>query len=204
MRLLIFLTVFVVSSSFAQSKFQAFKTLSTPEKCWVVFHPFKAKKAYRVTREVLRITDSIVGLQILDKDLNGGLADAFKHSYWMARLTQEIGKKPALRLGKAHEKGNYKAFKKGKPEDGALPDKPGSDMDLFNNKIGAEIGEKFANANPEILQNQIIKAIESGRMRILKKDQKGRFLSCNGQVIDPGLIKGKWENDKCLVKTSAN
>ena len=43
-------------------------------------------------------------------DNNGGALDAFKHAFWMARLTQGIGHRASLSLGKAHEKGNYKAF----------------------------------------------------------------------------------------------
>ena len=73
---------------------------------------------------------------VVGKDNNGGKLDAFKHSYWMARLTQGIGKRAAFRLGKAHEKGNYQTYQRRRLEDGLLPDKPSTDMDLYNNNIG--------------------------------------------------------------------
>jgi hypothetical protein len=178
-----------------------FFKLSTPEKCWVIFHPFKAGRALKITREALRVTDSIKKAGDLDNDINGGKADAFKHSYWLARLTQEIGKNAALKLGRAHEKGNYQSYKKVKKEDGFLPDKPSSDMDLFNNKRGAEIGESSVGLSPESVAKLIIRNIKNGKMKILKKDKKGRFLNCKGEVIPASALKGKWDNEKCLVSS---
>jgi len=35
---------------------QKFKNLSCPEKWWVIFHPFVAKKAQRITKEARLIT----------------------------------------------------------------------------------------------------------------------------------------------------
>ena len=35
----------------------------------------------------------------------------------------------------------YKSYKKGRHEDGNLPDKISSDMDLFNNRVGVQIGQ---------------------------------------------------------------
>ena len=61
----------------------------------------------------------------------------------MARLTQGIGRRAAYSLGKAHEKGNYQTFKNRQLEDGILPDKPSSEMDLYNNQIGISIGKRF-------------------------------------------------------------
>ena len=46
----------------------------------------------------------------------------------------------AYRLGKAHEKGNYLDYKKHRLEEGSIPDKISSDMDLCNNLKGIEIG----------------------------------------------------------------
>ena len=131
---------FLLLTSCSSTIKTSYGKLSSAEKTWVVFHGFKAKKAYDISLEAERVTDSIKKKRIIGTDISGGKLDAFKHSYWMARLTQEIGHKRAKRLGTAHEKGNYKAFKKGKEEDGDVPDKISSDMDFFNNEVGIEIG----------------------------------------------------------------
>ena len=49
--------------------------------------------------------------------------------------------------------------------------------------------------------NALIEMIESGELRILKKEN-ATFLTCNGQVITDEELKGKWVNDKCLVPSN--
>lgn len=178
--------------------------LSKPEKWWAICHIFIASKAYNLTKESLQITDSIFSIGILDKDKQGGQMDAFKHAYWMASLSQEIKWRKVYKLGKAHEKGNYLTFKKGiKLGKENLPDKRSSDMDLWNNDIGIEIGKKNKELSLEELQQLIITAILSGEMRILNKDIKGNFLDCKNQIIPKDELKGKWENEKCLLPSNA-
>ena len=194
-------TLFLLMSlhSFAQSNVKSFFELSSPERCWVICHPFKAKKALKISNETLIVTDSIANVKRLDKDLNGSRIDAFKHSYWMARLTQDIGKKKALKLGKAHEKGNYRTFKKNQLEDGFHPDKPSSEMDLFNNEIGAQVGSERPDYQKDELIELIITEIDQGKMKVLKKDPSGNFLSCDGLIIPDETLFGKWDNNKCLI-----
>lgn len=191
--------LFISLNGYSQSIFSIFFDLSSPEKCWVVFHPFKAKKAYQVSKEVLKITDSIRNQNSIGKDINGGKLDAFKHSFWIAKLSEEIGKKSALSLGEAHEKGNYQTYKKDQKEDGYVPDKISSEMDLYNNNIGA----KIAAENNHSIQNDLVKIIldeiNLGKMKILKKDTLGNFLTCEGVIIPKDSLKGKWENNKCLI-----
>ena len=193
-----FLLLFSINS-FAQTNIESFSKLSSPEKWWVVFHPFKAKKAMKISKDAIQVTDSIKQTLLLDKDKNGGKLDAFKHSFWMARLSQKIGKNAALSLGIAHEKGNYKTYKKGKLEDGLLPDKPSSEMDLFNNKVGVKIGSENNFSSREKITEIVISEIKNGKMKIIKKDNQGNFLTCDGKIISKELIKGNWENDKCLI-----
>lgn len=196
------LLVFLLGSiTNAQSTKSRFSRLSGPEKCWVIWHPFKAKTALNISLDAIRKTDSLDRDGIIGHDRNGGKLDAFKHSYWMAVMSRQIGEKSALKLGKAHEKGNYKTFKKGKLEDGFLPDKPSSDMDLFNNEMGVEISSKNSNLTERELISVLIKAIENGDLRILKKTNTV-FLTCQGQVIAEKDLKGKWDNDKCLIPSN--
>ena len=186
-------------NSQGQNSKKAFSKLSNPEKCWVIFHPFKAKKAYKTSLEAIRITDSIQHTKQLDGDTNGGQIDAFRHAYWMASLAQEIGRRSAKRLGKAHEKGNYKQFKKGKFEEGSVPDAQASEMDLFNNAIGIELYKKNKKATKEEFIVLILEKIKNGDLKILKKDQKANYLDCSGLPISKSKYKGVWETPKCLI-----
>ena len=183
------------------SVFKSFFKLSRPEKCWVMRHPFIAKKAYIKTQEVLVITDSIAKTTILDDDKNGGQVDAFRHAYWMAILSRHFSHHKALSLGRAHEKGNYIDYKKHRLEEGTHPDKVSSDMDLFNNIVGTELEKANKNATDKEFQTIVINAIKAGKMKIIKKDSHGNFLDKDNNVIPADSLKGKWENGKCLVNS---
>jgi hypothetical protein len=120
----------------------------------------------------------------------------------MARLSQSIGENAALSLGKAHEKGNFQDFKKGQKEDGEIPDLPASEMDDFNNKFGA----KLIKENPDLTKNEVIntliKSIEEGKLRILKRSPKGVYLNCKGEPIVNRQDELIWETEKCLVPSN--
>lgn len=186
----------------AQSNTKRFFELSGPIKTWVLLHPFVAKKAYKISQEVNRISDSIKKTNLLDGDASGGQVDAFRHAYWMARLKQEIGESAARSLGKAHEKENYLTFKNNKLEDGFVPDKISSEMDLWNNEQGLKLVSQDDKLPKNGLIFRIINAIHAGKMKIIKKDEKGNFLTCEGKVISASSLKGKWQNNKCLYASN--
>lgn len=181
-----------------ESKMKKFKQLSAPEKCWVLFHSFVAKKALIIAEEARKITAEIKKDKLLKGNGNGGQIDAFRHTYWMARLTQQIGWRRAKSLGKAHEKGNFKDYKKHRIEDGVVPDKVSSDMDLFNNDVGIKIGKMTDTFEFKYI---VIDAVKEGRCKIIKIDKNGNFLDIEENIIPIELLKGKWENEKCLVKS---
>lgn len=195
--LLFFSTILV-----SQSNWKQFKKLSPPKKIWVLFHPFKANKALMVSKEAYRIADSIKKSPLLDGDASGGQVDAFRHAFWMALLQQKIGKNAARSLGKAHEKENYKTYEKHKLEDGIVPDKIASTMDLFNNNIGLYLTKKGIKTSKKGLIYRVINAIHAGELRVLKKDTIGNFLTCDNKPISKEFLKGKWENNKCLVNSN--
>ncbi|KJS05875.1 MAG: hypothetical protein VR77_07105 [Flavobacteriales bacterium BRH_c54] len=199
MKILIFSIIYLFTSfSVAQNDKISTKEVSCPEKWWAVKHPFALKKAKKVTIETKKIVNQLKKDTILRGNGNGGQIDAFRHAYWMARLTQEIGHKRAKRLGTAHEKGNYKAFKKGKEEDGDVPDKISSDMDFFNNEVGIEIGK---NSSVEVTKEAVINAVLNGECKVIKMNKQGTFLTCEGEIIPKETLIGKWENNKCLVSS---
>lgn len=192
--LMIFLCL-ICSFNYAQS----FKNLSLPEKRWVLFHPIKAKKASAVTKEVQKDVDSIRRSGIIGDDNNGGALDAFKHAYWMALLSKNIGIKNALKIGRAHEKGNYKQFKKRQAEDAILPDSVSCAMDLFNNNVGAHIYGNCKTIDNATVQKKLLLALKEGKLKMIKKDEAGKFLTCDGKIIILSEWKHKWAVPKCLV-----
>ena len=190
-------------SVFAQSNYQKFKKLSSPKKWWVILHPFKAKKALLISKDVNKVSDSIRKSNLLDGDHSGGQVDAFRHAYWMARLKEEIGTSAARSLGKAHEKENYLMYKKRELEEGIVPDEISSEMDLFNNHVGLSFTTKGNKTPRKGLIYRVINAVLEGKMKVIKKDKNGNFLTCKGDIINPKLLKGNWKNTKCLVSSNA-
>lgn len=200
-KLIVFLFLWTSIYGYSQSNFQKFKKLSNPKKWWVIWHPFKAKKALQISNEAKRVADSIRKTNLLDGDHAGGQVDAFRHGYWMARLRQEIGERSARSLGKAHEKENYLTYKERKLEDGVVPDEISSKMDLFNNEVGLSLTVKGEKTSRKTLIYRVANAVLLGKMRIIKKDKKGNFLTRKGKLINTDSLKGKWKNNKCLVKS---
>lgn len=198
--LLVVFLIFISTSINAQtSHVKGFFKLPRPEKCWVVLHPFKAKKAFKISNKTKQKTDSIKSADLLDGNANGGQVDAFRHAYWMVLLSSKIGVKPAYKLGVAHEKGNYIYYKKNKSEDGSIPDKISSTMDLRNNDIGINIYINNEGKSKKELEQIIVQQIVDGKLFIIKKNEKGEYLNCEGKVILQEDLRGKWENNKCLV-----
>lgn len=177
----------------------SFLQLSTPEKIWTMGHPFIAMKAWNITLRSRFVTDSLQKEGIPDRDSSGGKLDAFRHSFWMATLTEKIGVRKALSLGRAHERGNYRDFKRKRFEEGDIPDKAASEMDLFNNKIGAGIGSALKGVNVKRVVDSVLSAIAKGRMLIVLKDSLGR--SCDSLLtpIPKYELQGKWITPRILV-----
>jgi hypothetical protein len=201
-KVVFFFFVFFFFQVAAQSVPNRFSELSYPIKKWVLLHAFKARKSLELSKESYHIADSIKKTNLLDGDAAGGEVDAFRHAYWMARLRQVIGEQAARSLGRAHERENYKIYKKRKLEDGVVPDKISSEMDLYNNEQGLQLISENSKTPKNGLIFRVVNAIKAGKMKILKKDTKGNFLTCEGVILLSEELKGKWENKKCLVSTN--
>lgn len=178
---------------------QKFKALSSPEKTWVLLHPFVAKKALKLSEQARAESKTLMSDPRLDGDDNGGQVDAFRHAYWMALLSQHICWRKAESLGIAHEKGNYKNWKMHKLEDKALPDSMASVMDLSNNSFGINFSKQKGRIEEDSLKERIVNAILEGKLAILWKNEEGKFLDCNGFVPDDQPYINKWNKPRCLV-----
>ena len=179
-----------------------FKQMHKAEKWFIIFHPLAAKKAYPITELAKKVTTEVLHSSILDGDENGGQVDAFRHSFWMAMLTQEIGERKARKLGKAREKAAYEDYLRLQNEDGMIPDFKASFMDLKNNEAGIKIGLKYPDKSPDELKQIVIQEILKGKMWILKKDIKGNYYDYFDQLIPYEEWHGKWINDKTLVPSN--
>ncbi|MBP7497959.1 MAG: hypothetical protein KA792_09880 [Bacteroidales bacterium] len=202
--LLVIICLLFLSFSAKAQKLKIFKSyarLSRPEKCWVIKHPFIAKRVLKLSLYARQQTDSLKHIKYLDADDNGGQLDAFRHSYWMALLAQKISCRKALALGKAHEKGNYLDFKHKRLEDGTLPDKISSEMDLCNNKEGVCIGRFYGIADKFKLRDIVIDSLKAGKMKIIKKNISGGFLDKDNNIIPLDSLTMRWINAKCLVNS---
>lgn len=199
MRIRIFLVLFIISFSVPGQIVKSFIKLSLPEKFWVLTHPFVAKKSFLITLKARDLTDSIkLTKTFKDSLIQGGQLDAFRHSCWMALLSNEIGKRKSLKLGKAHENGNYRGWKKGKMEIGVRADSLSCEMDLFNNIQGAEIG--LRHPKPDI-PKEIILAVKSGRMKVLLLNEKQQRLDCENRIVNLVEYVKAWNVPGCLVSS---
>ncbi len=167
--------------------------------------PFRCREGFQNNERSKNKSDSLVKNSLLDVDPDGGRVDAFRHTYWMARLAQNMKWKKAVKLGIAHEKANRLSFNRMKfDEEGVIPDSISSVMDLFNNQVGASIGCNFKSASKDEIYNYIIKSLKEGKLKIIYKDVNRNDLDCDGKVIDKTVFLGKWNIPKCLVDSDFN
>ena len=88
---------------------------------------------------------------------NDGHRDAFRHTYWSARLTQEYGADWARAFTTAHE---------GRPGNEANREA----MDLYNNSVGIEIGAANPNATPEEIANMVQRSVTDRKSVVMQSD----------------------------------
>ena len=181
------------------STLHSFLKLSMAEKKWAIGHLFIAKKAWVITDRCRFVTDSLGKNGIPDRDPSDGKLDAFRHTFWMATLSEKIGVRKSLSLGRAHEQGNYRDCKRNRFEEGSIPDMASTDMDLYNNKIGVGIGMALKGNGEKLKIDSILKAIAKGKMRIVLKDTLGRSCDAAFHPIPLEAMKGKWITPRILV-----
>jgi len=80
-------------------------------------------------------------------------SDAFRHCFWSALVSRDIGYGSALRYTKAHED---------------FPDNPPAEkaMDLHNNAVGLNIG-RFGGED-QIVASRCMAALTSGKLKIIE------------------------------------
>lgn len=185
-----------------QSAFKKFNQQLRPLKWWAITHPFTVKKALSISEAAEKKALQMIADPDLDGDYAGGQIDAFRHAYWMAKLTHAIGERKALSLGRAHERANYIQFKRKMLEEKYLPCNKSKQMDLKNNQIGANIGIAYGSSPDERIVSIVKQAVLNGDLWILAKNNAGKFIDCNANPIPDQQWKGLWHNPKCVVKSN--
>lgn len=199
----IFLIILAAPSLFAQNTNNSlnFFKLGFPEKMWVITHPFIAKKSLKISIESRKIADKMVQDTSLDGDANGGQVDAFRHVFWMASLARQINDKKAQKLGIAHEKTNFREFKKNRNQGVFTHDAVSCEMDLKNNDIGIYLGTSNRNISADSLVKLTRNLVKSGKAWVISKNNKGESLDAAGHLVPEEKYTGLWENARCLVKS---
>jgi hypothetical protein len=176
--------------------------LARYEWLWAIGHPVAAFKVNKITKKCrVAVDPKQVSLQ-LDSFISGGKADAFRHTFFMAAYAQKIKVTKLRKLGRAHEKANYRQFLRSKNEYGELPDSLATVMDLNNNELGFQLGSENTGLSLQELSRLVITEIKNGKAWIMRRNIHGAYLDCSNKIIDLQHYAKRWSVPKCLVNSN--
>ena len=95
------------------------------------------------------------------KQGKGDESDAFRHAFWQATNTQDVGESFTRKWSDAHEYGT--------PTNEVRTDLY---MDIHNNDVGIEIGKANPKATHEELRDKILDRISKGDLLIINSNNK--------------------------------
>lgn len=113
------------------------------------------KAAYDIYQEALHRAENTFG----GEGGTDGHADAFRHAYWNAMLTQRFGEKWTQEYATAHERN---------PDSHPTP----VAMDLHNNEVGRRIALENPDAGEEELRGLVEQAVRDGEMVVISTDER--------------------------------
>ncbi len=121
----------------------------------------------------------------------GDESDAFRHAYWQALNTQDVGVSFTQKWSDAHE---Y-----------STPvNELGTDiyMDIHNNNVGVEIGPNNPKATPDQLKKIVLEEIKKGKMIIINSN--GKLIKSDGTTIKKSEIRRADTAGKIGVEVKKN
>lgn len=128
--------------------YEQYENLTEKEKTYVLKHPHhisiikeSKEKAYSET------------IKQFGKNGRNDKSDAFRHCYWSALLSKELGYTNALEFTTAHESSS-------------LNPKNEKAMDLYNNKIGLKIGQNKKSTLSVAMQ--CLAVLRGGQLKVIK------------------------------------
>ena len=133
----------------SSSIYEQFKKLTPAEQNYIRIHPHHAFAIKDSKDKAFKETERWFGI-------NGrnDKSDAFRHCFWSAILTREIGYSGAFRFTTAHELS-------------ALNPKDEKEMDLHNNGVGLSIGRD--GGSDQNISLRCLGALKSGKLIILAR-----------------------------------
>jgi len=196
-------TITILTRSKAYAQFlESYKRLSKPEQQWVRRYPIAAFRTHNLADSAKKEAIRRIKDPDLDADIEGGMVDAFKHTFWMALTAQKIGAKKALLLGKAHEDANKIEFEKNPKRKGITQDSIASQMDMLNNIEGAYIGETYPDMPYQELIKIVKQAVVDGKCWKIKKKNVKTYLDSNNNIINIHDYDNKWAIPKVLIRSN--
>lgn len=177
--------------------------LSRSEFCWAAAHPFAALKIKKISKELTPVYEAHKNSQQLDSWGSGGNSDAYRHAFYMAAFAQKVKVRKLRRLGRAHEKANYRNFLRSGVEDGERADSLACVMDLHNNELGFTAGSSHKDVSLEALSSLIIDNLWNGKGRIMKRNRRGEYVTCDGRPLQMPVYAKQWAVPKCLVPSGS-
>lgn len=125
--------------------------LTQEERNFLLTHPWHAFSIKSATTKALNESR----LRFGSGSLHNGAGDAFRHCFWSAILARDIGAELALTFTSAHEQ------RMGLPPDEV-------EMDLFNNRIGIEIGRGALLESDFVVASKCMAALSNNQLRIIR------------------------------------
>ncbi|HHX11112.1 MAG TPA: hypothetical protein GX729_07095 [Firmicutes bacterium] len=146
---------------------ESYNDLNDEEKRLVKRYPLEAITYYYASKEAFSETDKVFGGNYTDD-----ASDAFRHTYWNAILVNYFyvdqiegnGSRPSMKYAvtaterwtTAHEYDSY-----------GLPKR----MDLSNNKLGRDIGARYAPSKLSVISNAVYRAIRNGEAVMIENNR---------------------------------
>lgn len=181
---------------------ESYKKLSVPEQKWVKWHPWAAFITHKIADSVKAEAQRRLKDADFDGDLNGGMVDAFKHTLWMALTAQKIGYDKAIKLGQAHEDGNYLEYEADPTRKKTPQDSIASRMDMLNNIVGASIGANNPDATYDSIVAIVRRHVIEGKCWKIRKKDKNTYLDAYGKPINIHAYDNHWVIPKVLIPSN--
>ena len=173
-----------------------------PEIGWALLHPVAAIKIKIISKRCHPFYhDPAIKTQV-DQYASGGQLDALRHVFYMAAYAQKIKARKVRKLGRAHERHNYRQFKRGRLEENERPDSLACEMDLLNNALGIKLGSENKTLALGPLRDLVVLQIRSGKAWILRRNAEGKYVTCSGDEISMEKYTEQWTVPKCLVPSA--
>jgi hypothetical protein len=159
---------------------------------WSLRHPVAAIKVNQLYKKAAIIYQFQKQISEPDSFSVNGKLDAFRHIFFMAVFAQKIKAQKLIRLGIAHEKANYKQFKRDPKREKVQQDSLSSIMDIKNNLIGIALGRENSTSQLSELRDKVLRYIADEKVFYISRNAKGQYINSNSQEINLSDFDGKW------------